>query len=112
MPGAFGRDHAVYDPLHYLPMLAHKPGALRNGAPFKDWDLPPAMSRVRQKLERIPGRDRQMVEILAALLSDGMEAVEVACPEALGEGVHSADVILNILACRCEPEPPAPIATP
>jgi hypothetical protein len=22
-----------------------KPGSLRNGAPFKDWDLPPALSR-------------------------------------------------------------------
>jgi len=22
-----------------------KPGALRNGAPFKDWDLPPALTR-------------------------------------------------------------------
>lgn len=41
-----------------------------------------------------------------------MEAVEAACAEALGEGVHSADVILNILARRREPEPPAPIATP
>jgi len=26
----FGRDHAVYDPLHYLPVLARKPGALRS----------------------------------------------------------------------------------
>ena len=26
----FGRDHAVYDPLHYIPVLARKPGALRS----------------------------------------------------------------------------------
>jgi hypothetical protein len=26
-----------------VPVLARKPGALRNGAPFKDWVLPPAM---------------------------------------------------------------------
>jgi hypothetical protein len=37
---AFGRGHTVYDPWHYLPVLARKPGALRNGAPFKDWLLP------------------------------------------------------------------------
>jgi transposase len=108
----FGRDHAVYDPLHYIPVLARKPGALRNGAPFKDWDLPPAMRRIRRKLGRVPGGDRQMVEILAALLTDGVDAVESACAEALGEGVHSADVVLNILARRREPEPPLPIATP
>jgi len=69
-------------------------------APFKDWDLPPAMRRIRRKLERVPGGDRQMVEILAALPTDGVEAVEAACAEALGQGVHSADVVLNILARR------------
>ena len=43
MPAPSDANKAVYDPLHYLPVLARKPGALRNGAPFKDWDLPPAM---------------------------------------------------------------------
>ena len=37
---AFGRGQTVYDPWHYVPVLARKPGALRNGAPFKDWVLP------------------------------------------------------------------------
>jgi len=46
----FGRDRAVYDPWHYLPVLTTKPGALRNGAPFQDWDLPPALARLRRKL--------------------------------------------------------------
>ena len=35
----FSRGGTVYDPLHYLPALRRKPGALRNGAPFKNWDL-------------------------------------------------------------------------
>ena len=35
------RPHqTVYDPWHYVPVLARKPGALRNGAPFKDWGCP------------------------------------------------------------------------
>lgn len=34
---AFGRDQTIFDPWHYVPVLARKPGALRNGAPFKDW---------------------------------------------------------------------------
>jgi hypothetical protein len=46
----FGRDRTIYDPWHYLPVLANKPGALRNGAPFQDWDLPPALTRLRRKL--------------------------------------------------------------
>ena len=30
----FGRDRMILDPWHYLPVLARKPGALRNGMPF------------------------------------------------------------------------------
>ncbi|WP_019054871.1 Mu transposase domain-containing protein, partial [Sphingobium xenophagum] len=49
-PRFFGRDRMILDPWHYLPVLAKKPGALRNGAPFQDWDLPPALARLRRKL--------------------------------------------------------------
>jgi DNA replication protein DnaC len=41
----FGRDQTIYDPWHYVPVLARKPGALRNGAPFKDWVLPATICR-------------------------------------------------------------------
>jgi transposase len=108
----FGRGETIYDPWHYVPVLARKPGALRNGAPFKDWVLPASLERVRRKLDAAEDGDRQMVMILTAVLSDGLAAVEAACAEALGDGVHSADVILNILARRREPEKPATIATP
>ena len=53
-----------------------------------------------------------MVDILAAVLSDGLAAVEAACAEALREGVHSADVVLNILARQREPPAPVTILTP
>ena len=108
----FGKDQTIYDPLHYLPVLQRKPGALRNGAPFKDWDLPLSVRRVRRKLEHQPGGDRQMVEILSAILIDGIEAVERACTEALLHKVHSSGVVLNILARHREPLPPLTIATP
>jgi transposase len=108
----FGRDQTVFDPWHYVPVLARKPGALRNGAPFKNWILPGGIERVRRKLAGVADGDRQMVKILATVLSDGLSAVEAACSEALREGVHSADVIINILARRREPEPPVTISTP
>lgn len=109
---AFGRDQTVFDPWHYVPVLARKPGALRNGAPFKDWVLPAALDRVRRKLSGSADGDRQMVEILTAVLSDGLPAVEAACTEALREGVHSADVILNILARQRERTASVTILTP
>jgi transposase len=108
----FGRDQTVYDPWHYVPVLARKPGALRNGAPFKDWVLPASLERVRRKLAGSSDGDRQMVDILTTVLSDGLPAVEAACSEALREGVHSAAVILNILARQREPGAPITIMTP
>src|ERR1700759_2515244 len=72
----FGRGETVYDPWHYVPVLARKPGALRNGAPFKDWVLPAALDRVRRKLAAADDGNRQMVDILAAVLTDGLTAVD------------------------------------
>jgi len=69
-------------------------------APFKEWDLPLPIRRVWRKLERQPDGDRQMVEILSAVLTDGAGAVEAACAKALSHNVHSAGVVLNILARR------------
>jgi transposase len=118
----FGRDQTVYDPWHVVrgarlrhdvPVLARKPGALRNGTPFKDWLLPAALERVRRRLAGSADGDRQMVSILSAVLSDGLAPVEAACAEALSEGVHSADVVLNILARQREPPaPPLTIPAP
>ena len=56
-------NQTVYDPWHYVPVLARKPGALRNGAPFQGWELPSAMERVRRRLKAADDGDRQMVSI-------------------------------------------------
>jgi transposase len=108
----FGRGETIYDPWHYVPVLARKPGALRNGAPFKDWLLPGSLERIRRQLRGSDDGDRQMVAILSAVLTDGLVAVEAACAEALSDGVHSSDVILNILARSRDPGPPVTIMTP
>jgi len=108
----FGRGATIYDPWHYVPVLARKPGALRNGAPFKAWLLPASLERVRRMLKGSDDGDRQMVKVLSAVLTDGLAAVEAACAEALADGVHSADVVLNILSRHRDPAPAATILTP
>ncbi len=108
----FGRNQVAYDPWHYVPVLAKKPGALRNGAPFKDWPLPASIEKVRRKLTGSADGDRQMVKILTAVLTDGLAAVEAACAEALDAGIASADVILNALARRTQPATAAMIEPP
>lgn len=53
-----------------------------------------------------------MVDLLAAVLSDGLPAVEAACAEALSQGAFSSDVVINILTRQRAPEPPRTIMTP
>jgi transposase len=107
-----GRGETIYDPWHYVPVLARKPGALRNGAPFKDWLLPSNLERIRRKLRGSDDGDRQMVKVLSAVLTDGLTSVDAACAEALTQGVYSADVIINILARSRDPAPAVTIMTP
>src|SRR5262244_312914 len=108
----FGRGETIYDPWHYVPVLARKPGALRNGAPFKDWLLPASLERVRRKLQGSDDGEDGQNPVRSAVLTDGLAAVEAACAEALAGGVHSADVVLNILARRREPNPAPTILIP
>jgi len=75
------RDKLIYDPWHYLAVLEKKTGALRNGAPFKQWDLPESMSAVRKILEDRLGGDRQFVSILSVVSRYGLELVAAACAQ-------------------------------
>ncbi|GAG07302.1 unnamed protein product, partial [marine sediment metagenome] len=50
----FERHKRIYDPWHYVPILERKPGALRNGAPFKDFKLPASIQKVRDGLSTHP----------------------------------------------------------
>jgi hypothetical protein len=111
-PRRFGRDQVVYDPWHYLPVLTRKPGVLRNGAPFNDWDLPAPLSSVRAKLQHHVDGDRQFVKILARVPEDGIAAVADACAEALEAGIANGDVVMAILARKRQPPIPPSIATP
>ena len=102
----FGRDKTSYEPWHYVALLRRKPGALRNGAPFKDWELPDALKLARKRLEARADGDRQFVSILSAVSIYGLDAVNSACVDALAQGGLSSERILNIL-CRQAEEPTA-----
>jgi len=108
----FQRDQMIFDPWHYLPVLRKKPGALRNGAPFKDWDLPRSIMRTWQRLKHYPDWDRQLVDILACVPIYGLDAVADACNEALGSGSVSRDVVVNLLARQHEEPSLASVTIP
>jgi hypothetical protein len=112
----FGRGRTAFDPWHYLDVLKHKPGALRNGTPFQAWDLPASLQQVKEQLLKRSDGDRQFVAILASVPTYGLEAVGAACATALSTNTVSRDVILNLLS-RSNEEPatescPAPSHLP
>lgn len=91
----FGRDQLICDPWHYLPILERKPGALRNGVPFLDWDLPTSIRQVRDRILKQPKGDRAFVELLMMARDVGLEVLEVACELVLDGTVVSAPIVMN-----------------
>mmetsp|Transcript_21063 Transcript_21063/g.81609 ORF Transcript_21063/g.81609 Transcript_21063/m.81609 type:complete len:500 (-) Transcript_21063:3709-5208(-) len=85
-----------YDWQHYIPLVQSKPGALRNGAPFKV--MPEVLQTLQRHLLRHAGGDRVMAQVLAAVPVHGLEAVLVAAEIALEAGRPSAEHVLNVLA--------------
>jgi transposase len=102
----FGRDQLVCDPWHYLPVLEKKPGALRHGAPFQDWDLPAAIRAVRDRILKQPKGDRAFVELLLLAREAGLDVLEVACDLTLESGVVTAPVVLNTMRRLAAPARP------
>jgi len=105
----FRRNLVIYDPWHYLPVLARKPGGLAQRCTVQglgeagqgsasgaggmpDEGLPTALAQVRAKLKQHAGGDQQFVKVLSAVLHHGLSAVESACAEALEAGIASGDV--------------------
>ena len=85
----------VYDWRHYLAVIQRKPGALRNGAPFTE--MPEAFLKFQAQLLRLPGGDREMVDVLALVLQYDQQAVLCAVELALEGGVATKTHVLNLL---------------
>ena len=102
LPRSFERGQTLYDWRHYVSLLQRKPGALRNGAPFKT--MPEPLQHLQAHLLRHPGGDRVMAQVLMAITLHGIDDVLVAVELALQSGRVSADHVLNVLARLKEPE--------
>jgi transposase len=93
---SFEREQTFYVWQHYIELVETKPGALRNGAPFKI--MPEVLQTLQRHLLRHPGGDRVMTQVLAAVPVHGLDAVLVAAEMALEAGRPSAEHVLNVLA--------------
>ena len=63
---SYERDDFVFDPIHYLPLLERKVGALDQAAPLAGWELPEEFGVLRRLLESRMGRrgKREFVQVL------------------------------------------------
>jgi len=81
---------------------------LRNGAPFKQWDLPEAMGEVRTALAGRLGGDREFVGTLSVVGRYGLDPVDAACKQAITDKTISGDIILSILSRTHDDPQPEP----
>ena len=68
-PRCYGREDMVFDPIHYLPLLEKKIGALDQAAPLADWDLPSEFQTLRRLMEArlLKAGRREYVQVLRLL---------------------------------------------
>ena len=107
-PRSYERDDFVYDPIHYLPLLERKTGALDQAAPLQGWDLPDEFGNLRRLLESRMGRrgKREYVQVLRLLETFSMGEVHSAVRDALRLGAVSFDAVKHLVLCWLEGRPP------
>jgi hypothetical protein len=107
-PRSYAREDFVFDPLHYLALLEHKPAALDQAAPLQGWDLPEAFATLRRLLEARLGKNgkRDYVQVLRLLETFPLEDVAAAVREALRLGAIGFDAVKHLVLCRIERRPP------
>lgn len=109
---SFARERFLFDPWHSLPVLERKPGALRDGAPFQQWELPAPIRQVLNLFLKQKGGDKAFVEWLLLARPQGLEPLEVACDLALEQERVTPAVILNHLHRLIAPTLPDRMDTP
>ena len=107
-PRSYERDDFVYDPVHYLPLLERKTGALDQAAPLRGWDLPEEFATLRRLLESRMGRrgKREFVQVLRLFEHFSPGEVHAAVRDAIRLGALSFDAVKHLALCRLEGRPP------
>ena len=105
---SYERDDFVFDPLHYLPLLERKTGALDQAAPLADWELPEEFGVLRRLLESRMGKQgkREFVQVLRLMESFRKREVHDAVRDALRLGAVSFDAVKHLVLCRIDGRPP------
>jgi len=107
-PRCYGREDMVFDPVHYLPLIEKKIGALDQAAPLADWDLPAEFQTLRRLMEArlLKAGRREYVQVLRLLETFDLADLHVAVKTALRMGAVGFDAIKHLVLCQVEKRPP------
>jgi transposase len=92
---SYERQQEILDPLHYLPLLAQRPGAFEHALPLRRWreQWPPAyeelLSRMRSQCESESQAVGRFVQVLDLHQSYAADTVQAAVEMAVAEGLTS-----------------------
>ncbi len=99
----------ILEPLHYLPTLGHRPGALDHAPVYRDWKLPVCFTRFRTELEQHYGAiagTRRFVRVLQLMLDHPLDRVSQAVEDCLREQLFSAEAVIQrtrtLAACESQ----------
>jgi hypothetical protein len=105
---SYEKADMIFDPMHFLPLLEQKVGALDQAAPLQGWDLPAEFATLHRLLEARMGKKgkREYVQVLRLLETFEMEHVRGAINQALRLGAIGYDAVKHLVLCRIERRPP------
>lgn len=94
----YGYKQQSLQPQHYLETLRKKPGALKNGLPFKNWELPEIFLHYRKLLnEKYDDGDRYFAKTLVLLKEWSIKEVVAAINKAIEMGILGDSYLVGLL---------------
>jgi hypothetical protein len=97
-PRCWQRQQTIFDPIHYLPLLQHKPHSLDHARPWQDLDLPGGFEVLRRRLETEPDRGtREYIRVLQLLETHSLADLTAAIEKALTVRTYTRDAIVQFL---------------
>ena len=105
---SYEKGDFIYDPIHYLPLIELKVGALDQAAPLAGWELPREFDTLRRLLESRMGKrgKREYVQVLRLMETFSQQEVHQGVKDALRLGTIGFDAVKHLLLCRIEHRPP------
>ena len=106
-PHSYGARDFVFDPRHYLALIANKPNTLAQAAPLQDWNLPGVFNHLRHVLDArmdVRGK-RAFIQVLRLMEAIPKDVVAGAVTEAIRLGAIGFGAVKQIVLARVERRP-------